>query len=295
MIPLIDAAPYDALGTLAGFSAAISIAYAGLPNFRHREAIQQYVRDKVKTNALSDILSTDDTLRDHECWCVLYRLGNLRDTSAPEPRIEADKNFQRWNEFKAFNLIYGTNLDKLITIALGALSGSVIWFGLLDRTHFPTPKMPDYTREWMLATFIGFYEVFFILGMISIALHIFLFSKSIGPDKWFNKVPYWANCAIVALFVYFISISILGIHPLGEFGAWTLGFVANEPFDIPVPTAVFALSRILLLATALVPLYFLWRGTQLTRSMTEEVNRCVAVLGANAVDAAANTTINPAE
>jgi hypothetical protein len=224
----------------------------------------------------------------------LYRLGNLRENDAPTPRVEADKNFQRWTEFKAFNWLYGTNLDKLVTIALGSLSAAVIWFGLSDRTHFPVPKMPDYSREWLLTTFAGFYGVFVILGLVSVALHAFLFFKSVGQDKWYNQAPYWANCAIAALFVFLIAISIVGIHPLGDFGRWLLSVLTNQPFGMSIETVVFALSRCLLFATAFVPLYLLWRGSQLTKSMKTEVDRCVTVLGGNAVTAATGAVIGPA-
>src|SRR4051812_8837211 len=80
----------DAFSALAGLGSAISLAYASLPNFRHRNRVQEHVRRRIADDELILLLYVGDkldvSLCSHDRWGILYRLGKLREVKkAPIP------------------------------------------------------------------------------------------------------------------------------------------------------------------------------------------------------------------
>jgi hypothetical protein len=54
--PLPKTAPLDSLTSFAALAVAIAISYAGLPNFRHRLRVEEYIQKKVQDKNLLAML-----------------------------------------------------------------------------------------------------------------------------------------------------------------------------------------------------------------------------------------------
>jgi hypothetical protein len=290
---VIESVPYDAFDALAAFAAAISIAYASLPNFRHKQRMQGHVREAVKKRSVAQVISSNESLLAHECWCILYRLGQLSEEEHPRPHHETDHNFQQRPDFRAFNWLFVTNMDKMIAIALGAIATSVVWFGLLDRMYFPKPILGDYNRIWFLSTVIAFYVITIAIGLLVVLLFKIVAARSLDHAGWRNTVITYAPWAPSAFFLIFFGLSALGVFFFGPVGHMLMMPFQEPPIvNLGGEYTAFIITRTILLTTIAVPLYLLYRGERLSEAMTQEVTRCVTELGVGVIDRAEEPDFN---
>ncbi len=286
-----SAAPLEALTSFAALSVAIAISYAGLPNFRHRLRVEEYVQQTVKASGLLDVLGNaagnPHHLCNHDRWAVLYRLGNLREmknASAPgtDGKKPIDGDFLNTIGFRSYSWIYASNLDKVLATCLGALAGTAIWFAALDSAGFHDPVVSSPQR-------MGFFsdvDLFYWIAAILCALMIFSHKKFWGwilrstpsTDHRIHQVG-WLIAAVFLLTMAMASAGWSRYHSVAE---WLC------PGDEHV---LFCMTETMLLTVTFVPLALIWGGEKLTAMMITKADNCVEFLKAQLGERASNANI----
>lgn len=269
----------NALSDFAGLAVAIALAYAGLPNFRYRNRVQEHIRKALSEPGLIALLDGEDAtakaVHGHDCWAVLFRLGRLREWmhSIPSPtksqdNTTPDHNFTKRSDYKSFTWLYASNLDKIISVALGAISGAALWFGALDEIMFNTSNANGaFKRLLFLSGTISFFTI--ALGtLLALSLaHKYTWEADRKPKNDRNigvKIIYWLW---TVLFILSVVLTSSGRMFLSEFTQASLG-----DWQLPISFVVVCSSIFLTIG---VPLILLLRGEHLTQSMITEANRCI--------------------
>jgi hypothetical protein len=286
-VALKRAAPLDILSALAGLAAVISIAYAGLPNFRHRSRVQDHVRRRVQNENI--IANLNQTLCSSESWGVLYRLGKLQEIKAPAPGLkkglaEVDRNFQMRSSFKAYSWIYASNFDKIVAGILAALAASVIWFAAIDNYLFFETTAQDAKRIAFLSGLATFYITVAALSLVAMIVQRLLWQWEMPHRCWreiFIHISIGIFCAAFLLFAILATFHVKFITD----------FYWNSEDHI-----IFILMFTVLFSCTSIPLVLWWIGETLTRIMIREgdisVEALVGIINENAgtaeIDAAAH-------
>lgn len=278
---------YSSLSTLSDFAAfvtAISLAYAGLNNFRYRTRVMTHVRKIADANLISNLI-TNQKLGGHVCadesWAILYRLGRLKEVpETPQPSVpgdETDYNFRKRLDYRAYDCLYANNLDKIISISIGAAASTVIWFSAIDAMLFPDPHKAGVWREIYFGNIAAFYLVLALVAVVGFIIHLRVPLPEIWPPKDRNllKQTKWVGAT---LFFFGVALATVSKMAFGHY-AYTL----TQPDTVAV---VLDMAAITLLAEAITLPFLLVIGENLTWAMVKECNRCrdrlEALLGATA-------------
>lgn len=278
------------LSDFAAFVTAISLAYAGLTNFRYRVRVLEHVRRLAEKNSLVQVMAANrdvgGQLYADESWAILYRLGRFRDfPGAPAPDLpvsvqgqnieqddgETDHNFKKRVDYRLYNSLYANNLDKIFSISIGAAAASVIWFSAIESMLFPVPGNAGPAREIYFGNVGAFYFYLAIVALIGGLIHLFVPHSETWPPppdktnwlrltKWFGAILFFAGVGLAT-----ISSMFSGHHAYMMLRPNTVATVLN------------VVAATLLMEAIALPL-LLMTGGYLTQAMMTECDRCYARL-----------------
>jgi hypothetical protein len=281
--PPKKAPPLEALTSFATLAAAIAISYAGLANFRHRLRVQEYVRSAVEDANLIILLGTrenPDPLCCHDRYAILYRLGKLRDVrnahqpgahpvGTPPSSIVLDEDFRQTVSYKAYSWVYASNLDKVIAVCLGALSGAAIWFAALDNIYFYDSLIDAPARIAFFQDAECFYWLAILLGIIAVITHKFLW-------KWELELTPKTD-RLLHIFGGLIALAFFGLLFLSS-NSRPFYHVAAIWWATADDHYLFVMTETILFTVTLVPLFLVWGGEKLTKTMTTKADGCIKFL-----------------
>jgi hypothetical protein len=275
----------DIFSAVAGVGAAIAISYAGLPSFRYKERVVNFVRSLVSPaliNSLIEDYNSGGAICATGAWSTTYKLGDLGNwkcpldwniDSIPEPgikRADAEKNRAIGDagfhndgllghiKYHLYNAFFANNLDKNIAITLGALCISVIWFGALDKWHFGLEPWDAYQHTKYLWGIIYWYGFLFILPLLSFLYYSF----SIFSYKMWRLIKIGYS---IFLFAAFITASLN--HAL-----WV------KKFGIYAESTALLIIVSLLLISIVAPVLLLLFGGRLNVIVNSKGKACVDVI-----------------
>lgn len=266
-----------ALADFAQLAVAISLAYAGLPNFRYRARVEKHVRDAIEREDgfIENVKANADKICSGECWGVIYRLGRLREWKAGAPEPEAanknanvDHYFQKTKEYMAFSWLYSSNLDKSVAIGLGAIVGAIIWFSAIGQIWFvPNAKQTDPT--W--ASYLSGVQLFLWASMLLLAAGTLAHAK-----VWKAELDYTDRRRVIVRSIYrtWVVFFFLGLV------AASFDWVPSVPYlnsfiAVHGQLAVFFSTSLITFLAIAIPLFFLVRGQRLTNIIVAETDRCM--------------------
>jgi hypothetical protein len=285
----------DALSSLAGLSAALSLSYAALPNFRHRMRVQEHVRNKVRDEELIAVLKTETDLCNQESWAILYRLGRLRDVRQALGLLhdeegkgsEIDRNFRKRLAYVIFSQIYASNFDKIATALLGCIAATVIWFGALDNIYYHDLPSADPLRIAFFVRVQAFYWTTIFLAAIAAITHKILWRWDMSFRGWRSILIHIFGWVAAFAFVLFL----LGASTDVKWFGHVISFTSSDG-DVG---DVFSLAETILVLSVLAPLLLLAVGEFLTRLMLIESDNCIIFLVAEIDTRASTARIEPSD
>jgi len=268
----------DSLSSLAGLAAALSLAYAALPNFRHRIRVQDHIRNKIIEEELVAVLKVQKDLCTQESWAILFRLGRLRDVKQTQelfnyqaPRAgDIDRNFRKRVAYIVFSQIYASNFDKIIAGVLGALASTIIWFGAIDNIHYHDLGNDNAARVAFFARIQAFYWASITLIVVIAVAHKILW-------RWDMRFRGWRSVAIHIIGWIAAVMFLLCLIGASSEVQWFERVISATSSTGEV-NSVFFLSEAILLVAILVPLLLLAIGELLTAVMLGESDRCVLIM-----------------
>lgn len=272
--------PISSISDFAGIAVGISLAYAALPNFRYSIRIQEYVRLLLRNNdGLITSVKTDSEQGGTICcdasWGVLYRLGKLGSLNAdiPTPNTldvgkETDHHFTKTPDYMLFTWLFTSNLDKNISIALGAISGSIVWYGAIDQILFPDVGsiLPSLRPIFLVNVLLSAVYSLFLLS-ISSYLHKVLWR---GDHLINSGTKNWAKTIIKITIGLFIAIVILATFKVLPFPQSNWPFLAQY-----LDTIFYPILLLTILITIAFPILFLATGQGLARKIESEVDTSI--------------------
>lgn len=267
---------YSGLGVLSDFAAfvtAISLAYAGLNNFRYRTKVMMHVRKIADANLIQN-LNANNAANGHVCadesWAILYRLGRLKEISeTPQPSIpgdETDRNFRKRLDYRVYNCLYANNLDKIISISIGAAAAAVIWFSAIDAMLFPKPADAGIWRSIYFANIGAFYLYLAAVAFVGFIIHLFVPLPELWPPK--DKTNWLRLTKWTGAILFFGGVGLVTIS--GMFSGHHL-YTITQPDT--VADVLNLVAAALLIQAITLPL-LLVIGDNLTWAMMIECDRC---------------------
>lgn len=278
----------DVLSALAAFATAIAIAYASLPNFRHRKNIQEYTREAVtrKEHNLLATLKDQAAAWNNESGAILFTLGKLAEINPtgtpPFVGNGFDRNFRDRQDFKRFSWVYSSNLDKIVSVVLGALASTVLLFGARDHIDYPNPDdLALAARSDFIGGIVSFYCTNVTLIILAIIIHGGLWkwdmTKQDNAHKWIERAMWY----VAYIFVMTLLLASVGLMPL------------YSHVCVFSKTHVFAILEIVILLAIGGPIWLLWEAERLTATMKTEVDTCIQNITNRLPNAAENVTLTP--
>lgn len=275
------------LTELATLATAVALAYANLKPFRHRKQVSEYIIDLIKTDGFGkNVKSNCDgggTISGHDCWAILHRLGRLdrAGLSVPTPpmptkvaggaAVARDHNFALRSDYRTYQWLYSSNLDKSISVALGLLAAAFVWFAALDSIAYPAPPRFFAIRQHFFAGIAVFYGAMFLVGTFWVLLHAAFWSSASEGGLLQIFLHRWTPVAAAILFAVFAILTSVGQMPLSLCvnSAWLPSHAEDWALRIVGVTLLFC---------ALAPALLHYYGDRLAAIMKSEALNCVHVL-----------------
>jgi hypothetical protein len=288
---IVSSVPLDIFSAFAGVAAAIAIAYAGLDSFRYRIKIMDYVRKQLMGKSEKDSLlepllaeySAGNAVCSNAEWATLYRLGDLGywDKEVPEPgnnkcaptandviKKEAGRGLEMRLSFIIYKYLFMTNVDKIISVALGIVSITIIWFATIDRWDFIDPKLSDVDRIKFFSGVFYFYIFLGLLAIVSAFRH-----KNFWPQDHLSPENEYRKGKAIQLVVF------LGVVIVFWKASNNDAFFSNHLPTIQEDT-FFDVTTIILMASVFIPSFFLVLGNCVTVILKHETDHCIKMLRA---------------
>lgn len=278
----------DTVTPFAGFAAAIAIAYASLPNYRHRKAVQDYVRKIIERDGLLDYLKKGTTVNTVLCsnqsWAILFNFGLLHEVHPDlRPTVDSDKYFQGMIRSRLYTHLFQNNLDKMVSIFLGFISASVLWFAAYDDVHFFEASTRNDLRIHYLMDIETFFVVSLSIIFVSAIIYIIVHDKHKNEKNLFKNL--WKFYAI-----YFGLSTAMIVSACWN---WPIVSRVSILFITPDTLHVFRYIQFSILASATFPAFMWGIGNYLSQHIIGESENCAVAIAAIIGTSPTNASLPP--